>query len=237
MRAELPLFPLSTAIVPGLILPLHVFEMRYRRLIADLLMREDPDSREFGLICVREGCDPDTEGMSGMHAVGVSVRVREVTELEDGRYDIVTTGSRRFRLHGVRPDMSHASAPPLLIGDVEYLPEIDGGSTAAMVTETLRRFRIYRGLLSGQLSADIASDADDFDLGDEQLPGDPSVIGYLVTAAMVIPTVERQRLLELPDAATRLRAASSLLRRENALISELGALPALDLSIGNGSPN
>lgn len=237
----MPVFPLNTAVVPGLILPLHIFEMRYRRLIADLLMIADPDAREFALIAVRDGHDPDTEGIDALHAIGVTVIVREVEELEDGCYDIVTTGQRRFRLHELVPDLTHAAAPPLLVGEIEYLPDTDDESAGLLVAEALRRFRVYRGLLSGQLDGELVlqseDDGTDIDMEDEQLPGDPSVIGYLITAAMVIPTAERQRVLELDDAGERLRSVTALLRRENALIASLGALPALDLSIGNGSQN
>lgn len=240
-RVRMPVFPLNTAVVPGLILPLHIFELRYRRMIADLLMVQDPDAREFALVSVREGHDADVDGLGAVYDIGVTVRLREIDELEDGCYDIVTTGYRRFRLHDLMPDLSHAAAPPLLIGEIEYLDDADAGTSPAMAQEALRRFRIYRALLSGQLDGELIVDATgaqaDVDMDDEQLPSDPAVIGYLIIAAMVIPTTERQQLLEFADAADRLRAVTSLLRRENALIAHLGALPALDLSIGNGSPN
>ncbi len=237
---SLALFPLNVTVVPGLILPLHVFETRYRRMVADLLMRPDPDTREFGIIAVREGRDPVTEGLDALYSVGTSVILRETDANVDGTYDIVTTGSRRFRLHAVAPGPTWDNSAPLLMAEVEYLDEIDSGNCAPLVSEALRSFRVYRGLLSGQFSEELEmSDSDDIDidLGDEQLPEDATVISYLITAAMVLGMEERQQLLAIPDTASRLRLACTLLHRENALISLFNALPAIDLSVGSGSVN
>lgn len=236
----LPLFPLNVTVVPGLILPLHVFETRYRRLVADLLVRTDPDTREFGIVAVREGRDPVSEGIDALFPVGTSVILRETEANDDGTYDIVTTGSRRFRIHAVAPGPSWDNSAPLLMAEVEYLDEVEGGDCTTLVAETLRHFRVYRGLLSGRFSEDLEmSDAEDIDidLGDEQLPDDATVISYLVSAAMVLGLDERQQLLTMPSTSDRLRLAIRLLHRENALISLFNALPAIDLSIGSGSAN
>ncbi len=237
---SLPLFPLNATVVPGLILPLHVFETRYRRLVADLLVRTDPDTREFGIIAVREGHDPVTEGIDALYPVGTSVILRETEANDDGSYDIVTVGSRRFRVHAVAPGPTWDNNAPLLMAEVEYLDEIDSGTNGPLVREALRSFRVYRGLLSGQFGEEFEmSDADDIDIdmGDEEMPEDATVISYLITAAMVLGMEERQQLLAIPDTGARLRLACRLLHRENALISLFNALPAIDLSVGNGSVN
>jgi uncharacterized protein len=237
---SLPLFPLNATVVPGLILPLHIFETRYRRLVADLLVRPDPDTREFGIIAVREGHNPVSEGLDALYPVGTSVILRETESNHDGSYDIVTTGSRRFRLHAVAPGPTWDNSAPLLMAEVEYLDEIDSGNTAPLVNAALRSFRVYRGLLSGQFGEEFEmtdSDDIDIDLGDEQLPEDATVISYLITAGMVLGMDERQQLLAIPDTAARLRLACRLLHRENALISLFNALPAIDLSVGAGSVN
>jgi hypothetical protein len=126
------------------------------------------------------------------------------------------------------------------MAEVEYLDEIDSGNCGPLVSNALRSFRVYRGLLSGQFGEEFEmSDADDIDidLGDENLPEDATVISYLITAAMVLGMEERQQLLAIPDTAARLRLACRLLHRENALISLFNALPAIDLSVGTGSVN
>ena len=73
-----------------------------------------------------------------------------------------------------------------------------------------------------------AVDADDPD-DDAELPDDPTVLSYLVTAAMLLPTDERQSLLAAPTTGDRLALARSLLGRETALISALSAVPSLDV--------
>ena len=63
--APLPLFPLNTPLVPGLVLPLHIFEPRYRELVEELLARPDEDDREFGIVAVRDGRDVAADGHGG----------------------------------------------------------------------------------------------------------------------------------------------------------------------------
>jgi Lon protease-like protein len=208
--------------------------------VADLLVRADPDTREFGIIAVREGRNPVYEGLDALYPIGTSAILRETEANADGSYDIVTVGSRRFRFHAVAPGPTWDNSAPLIMAEFEYLDEIDSGNCGPLVSNALRSFRVYRGLLSGQFGEEFEmSDADDIDidLGDENLPEDATVISYLITAAMVLGMEERQQLLAIPDTAARLRLACRLLHRENALISLFNALPAIDLSVGNGSIN
>lgn len=210
----LPLFPLNTPLVPGLVLPLHIFEPRYRGLVRDLLDMPDEDAREFGIIAVRDGRDISRDGMDALFPVGVSTILRQADELDDGRFEIVTTGSRRFRL------LDLDTSAPLLRGEVEFLDDLAGPTDAQLAGQVSRRFHEYRAALSGQVQATV---------DDDEIPQDPTVLSYLVTAAMVIPQDERQRLLAAVTTAERLAFASSLLARETLLISELAAVPALDL--------
>lgn len=209
----LPLFPLNTPLVPGLVLPLHIFEPRYRVLVRDLLAEPDEEAREFGIIAQRDGADISRDGREALYPVGVSTILRQAEELPDGRFEIVTTGSRRFQLNAL-----DASAP-LLRADVEFLDDVTGPDDGLLAARVGRQFHQYRAALSGQVQAEV----------DDDLPTDPTVLSYLVTAAMVVPTGERQVLLAAPTTADRLRAALSLLSRENLLIAELAAVPALDL--------
>lgn len=241
----LPLFPLNTPLVPGLILPLHIFEPRYRALVEDLLTRPE-DEREFGIIAVREGCDVSRQGIAALYPIGTATVLRQADRLDDGRYDIVTTGSRRFRL------MDLDASRPLLVGAVDFLDDISDPADRLLADEVARRFRGYRLALSGQVaeggagptvdgrSGDMrppdARESDDLDLptdddsaADAQLPDDPTVLSYLVTAAMVLPMEERQRLLSAASTAERLLLARGLLSRETGLITALSAVPALDL--------
>ena len=226
--APLPLFPLTTVLVPGLVMPLHIFEPRYRALVEDLLAVPDEDEREFGIIAVRDGRDVTREGIDALYPVGTATILRQAERLEDGRFDIVTTGSRRFRLHSID------DSAPLIRGEVEFLDDPTEPSDAAAAWDIQRRFLEYRRALTGQVAASEDYDVDD---DEEDLPDDPTVLSYLVTAAMVLPTSERQDLLSAPTTGERLRLARSLLHRETGLIAALSALPAIEMSSPEPSPN
>jgi Lon protease-like protein len=218
--APLPLFPLNTPLVPGLVLPLHIFEPRYREMVQELLERPDEDDREFGIVAVRDGRDVAADGMAALYPVGTAAILRQAEQFDDGRFDIVTTGSRRFRLLEVD------SRQPLLRAHVEYLDDVSDPADALLAEQVTRRFRLYRGALSGQVPD--AVDWDDTE-DDADLPDDPTVLSYLVTAAMLLPTDERQGLLAAATTGDRLVLARSLLGRETALISTLSAVPSLDI--------
>src|SRR5581483_6740396 len=108
----LPLFPLNSVLFPGLVLPLHVFEERYRRLVADLVA--GPEPRRFGVVAIRDGREvaptgPD-DGAPGPLAglapdpfdavfdVGCVAEIATVQEQPDGRYELIATGTTRFRV-------------------------------------------------------------------------------------------------------------------------------------------
>src|SRR5450631_4583716 len=123
MSQTLPLFPLGTVLYPGLLLPLHIFEERYRQLVHDLL--DGPEPRRFGVVAIRKGRETGMEGVSSLYEVGCTATLRETEEHDDGRFDLITVGTQRFRLESL--DESR----PYLQGAVEFLPEDDGDSAAA----------------------------------------------------------------------------------------------------------
>ena len=250
MQSTLPLFPLNTVLVPGLVMPLHIFEPRYRHMVASLLALADEDEREFGIIGIREGRQVATDGISALYPVGCATVIRQSETFDDGRYDIVTTGSRRFRV------LSLDSSQPLLTARVEFLSDDTDPADRALAARAARSFRDYRMVLGGQISVttpdegDTDSDSDsdgesdsysDNNFGlyngndidgdedsDEDIPDDPTVLSYLITAAMVLPMDERQQLLAAASTAERLERARELLRRECAIISAISALPSLE---------
>lgn len=215
----LPLFPLATVLFPGLVLPLHIFEPRYRDLVQALVDLPDDSPREFGVIAVRPGADVARDGERAMHPVGCTAALREVTAYPDGRFDIVTTGTTRFRLLHLDQTPGHS----YLTGVVEPLAEPDKDTgTAALALRVGARFASYRQRLGLELPA---------------LPADPGVLSYLVAAAMVLELTEQQGLLEQVDVAARLHTELTLLRREIAMIDALRSLPALDLAREEWNPN
>src|SRR5262249_52932298 len=98
VTSELPLFPLGTVLFPGLVMPLHSFEARYRALVRNLMALPDGPPREFGVVAIRRGLEVGAGAEVTLYEVGCTAEVRQVTEHEDGRFDLVTVGRRRFEI-------------------------------------------------------------------------------------------------------------------------------------------
>lgn len=218
----LPLFPLGTVLYPGLVLPLNIFEERYRQLVRDLLDRPEP--RRFGVIAIREGRETGIAGVSALYDVGCLATVRDVTELPDGRYELITIGTDRFKLHGLD------ESGPYLRGEVELLDEPVGDETETKVAVAAvqRGFRGYLNMLADKGSARISV---------PDLPDEPVLLSYLVAASIIIDLPERQGLLAQPNALRRLRSERALLAKETALLRSLGSTPAPDLRSSPYSQN
>ncbi len=218
----LPLFPLGTVLVPGAPLPLHVFEERYRALVRDLLEIDEAEPREFGIISIRSGRETGP-GVPELYGVGTAAAVRRVTEHEDGRYDLITVGARRFRLLGVE-----TGARPYLVGTIEWLPREDVSVTPGLVEGVAAALTAYAQTLEATGAAEVRLPA---------LPTDPQALAWLVADAMLLPTAERQALLEVPGTAERLREERRLLRRELGLLTQVAAVPTPELARLPVSPN
>jgi uncharacterized protein len=222
MSTKLPLFPLGTVLYPGQVLPLHIFEERYRQLVADLLA--DPEPQEFGVIAIRHGRETGVDGVSALYQTGCTARIRQVERFPDGRYDLVTVGAQRFRLLGLD------DPAPYLVGDVGLLPDEAGDEAAAAeaVSAVQTSFRAYLDLLAERGGARVTV---------PDLPDEPVLMSYLVAAAVVVDLPVKQGLLEEPDAVRRLTAERALLVRESQMLRSLTATPAPDLRYSPYSPN
>jgi Lon protease-like protein len=222
MTEMLPLFPLGTVLYPGLVLPLNIFEERYRQLVRDLV--DGPEPRRFGVITIREGRETGALGVSALYEVGCVAAVREITELPDGRYELVTVGTDRFKLHATDDSL------PYLRGEIELLAEPTGDESEAalLVTAVQRGFLSYLEVLATRGPATISV---------PELPDEPILLSYLVAASIIIDLPERQELLAEPDALSRLRAERKLLAKETAILRSLGSTPAPDLRSSPYNPN
>jgi uncharacterized protein len=243
MSMTLPLFPLGSVLYPGLVLPLHIFEERYREMVADLLA--GPEPRQFGVIAIRHGRETGIDGVSALFGTGCTAVLQSVERHDDGRYDIVAVGAERFKLlsltgpgrpvqltgQGELSDMGEAGDESAYFsGDVELLPDETGDEAeAAVVLPTVQRaFRSYLGLLAERGGAQISI---------PELPDEPILMSYLIAAAVVADLPVKQRLLEEPDALRRLLAERALLAREMQLLRSLTATPAPDLRYAPYSQN
>ena len=155
MSALLPVFPLGTVLFPGLVLPLHIFEERYRSLVRELVADTGDGPREFGVVTMRRGlemasvtdddtpADPAPVEADDLYPVGCTAELRQVTELPDGRFDIMTVGRRRFTLLGL-----HQDDQPYLTADVDWLPDDEPDPVAErLAPRALTAFRAYLELL------------------------------------------------------------------------------------------
>ncbi|MCW2680902.1 MAG: peptidase lon domain protein [Frankiales bacterium] len=216
MSFRLPLFPLGMVLFPGLVLPLHVFEERYRVLVRELLELPE-DERRFGVIAIRQGREVGADGVQALYEVGCVAHLRRAQAYDDGRFDIVTTGTARFRLDVLD------ERGPYLTGQVEVLPDELGDTSLAPLLD-----RAVRAAFADYLAA--LADASGEEIEVPELPDSALVLGFLVAATTALDLDERQRLLALDDGVTRLSAELALLRREATLLRHLSAAPAPELA-------
>lgn len=243
--ARLPLFPLNAVLFPGLVLPLNVFEERYRAMMRELLKTDESEPRRFAVVAIRDGHQvaptapgmPDgtaatdrgpaagfgPEPLQSFHPVGCIADAATIRERPDGSFEVVATGTTRVRL------LSVDASGPYLTAELKELPEETGAGAGTLAEGVLRAFRNYQKRLAGARERSLSTS--------DELPDEPSVVSYLVAAAAVLDTPAKQRLLEAPDIAARLREELKLLRAETALIRHLPSLPAVTLTHTPPSPN
>jgi Lon protease-like protein len=147
MARSLPMFPLGTVLMPHMVLPLHIFEPRYRTMFHDLMEGD----REFGVVQIARGSE--TGGGDVRHDVGTIARVLQAEELDDGRWVAVTVGTRRLRVSstGIPTTRTHRRASrssPRTVVDTEVrarrdelLPRVRGCSRSAASSGTRRSRR------------------------------------------------------------------------------------------------
>jgi len=246
--ARLPLFPLNVVLFPGLVLPLNVFEERYRAMMRELLRTDEDGPRRFAVVAIRDGHElaPTGTGMpeavsassaagrgaadgfgpdpiQAFHPVGCIADAAKIRERPDGTFEVLATGTTRFEL------LSVDASGPFLTAEVRELDEEPGEEAGALAEGVLRAFRGYQKRLAGASRRSLTTGAD--------LPGEPSVVSYLVAAAAVLDIPSKQRLLQAPDTASRLREELTMLRAESAVIRHLPSLPAVDLTRTPTHPN
>lgn len=200
---RLPLFPLHTVLFPGMPLTLHIFEPRYRKMINDALTRE----RRFGVVLIEEG--QEALGPLAHPAwVGCSANIVQISPLGDGRMNLVALGGERFRI-----DALDTTSEPYLIGEVSFEPMLAERRLPKQVIGGLRP------LVKNYLQ--ILSQAGDFNLELDQLPTDPLDLANLGAYILRIEAEEKQPLLEAENTLTFITSLSKLLRRENAIMSNM----------------
>jgi Lon protease-like protein len=246
---EIPLFPLHTVLCPGIVVPLHIFEERYRALTKHCLQTGAP----FGIVFIREGREAGVGRTLALAEVGALVEIRQAGRYPDGRYDLLAAATGRFSIDAV--DQERA---PYLVADVTPLDDDIGDERRAerLAASAIRRFvrylelmRTREGETGDALDIRVELDSvhasgDEADAGsidaavdletetDEDpeastdaaatsltIPDDPTVLSYLLSGIVQVELPRRQRLLEAATTVARLEDLIALLDREVLLLS------------------
>jgi uncharacterized protein len=239
---QIPLFPLHTVLAPGIALPLHIFEERYRALVRRCLDTSSP----FGIVLIREGSEVAPRNGAtqelAISVVGTFAEIREASKYTDGRWDVLTVGTGRFVVREVIADRE-----PYLVGEVDEIGDALGDEEAAeeLVGRVTRRFVDYLRLLQPrdgeaaepidvQVEVEVPDDDDEEPEAVMEAPGggpselaaalhipdDPSQLSFLLTGIVQVDPATRQALLEADSAEARLRDLDLLLDRELALLEK-----------------
>jgi Lon protease-like protein len=198
---ELPLFPLNTVLFPGQVLPLHIFEERYRLMIRHCLAQDMP----FGVVLIKRG--QEVGDVAEPHAVGTMARIIESTHLDNGAMNIVSVGIQRFRIRRLLHDQ------PYLRGEVLSLPMVDPEDSDAVA--------VVAGRVREQTERYIRliAEAAGLQIQVEEIPSGSQQIGYLAAVTMQIDNKEKQDLLGSVSLVQMLADEMKLLTRENALLT------------------
>lgn len=212
---RLPLFPLAVVLLPGTALPLHIFEPRYRRMVADAIA----GSREFGLVYLPPG-QRDDELPSGWPLT--VARIEDHEPLPDGRSNILVRGTRRVTLAAFVPDDA-----PYRVATVTDAP--DQPDTVQPLESLAAQVR----QLFARVAAAARAVADDPDPA-PTLPTDPALLAYAIAAAVDLEPKARQRLLATRDPGERLALVLGLLTPVAADLEQRAAVHARARTNGHG---
>lgn len=202
---RLPIFPLGTVLFPEAMLPLHIFEERYRRMLRDT-QEQDP---AFAIVLLERGSETSPHGIPA--EIGTACSVAGISARPDGRSDIVVTGAFRVRITDVDWTLGYGRATVTRLDDI-----VEEGPSVERVYHTIRRrFAQYLGELQRLVRQTLPS----LELDDDAVRG-----AWVVAETLTLHTWERQRLLEFPSVDTRLNETLRLLRREIALLRHTGAV-------------
>lgn len=192
----LPLFPLHAVLFPGMPLPLHVFEERYRQMM-QMVLEQD---RQFGVVLIREG--KEVGGPAIPYRWGTVARITALQNRSDGTMNLWTVGEQRFRIVQI---IQHE---PFMVAKVMLLPDVYDGCEQRVLpivsraTDKLEQY--VRLLFSPEGSKYFVV----------ELPNNPRVLANTIGAILQVPLIHKQKLLEVDDVVQRLEAGLVLLEQE-----------------------
>lgn len=213
---EMPLFPLNIVLFPGMALPLHIFEPRYQEMINRCINEDEP----FGVVLAGGG--PEAGELTTPRRVGTAARITRVERLGDGRLNITTVGTKRFRIL----ELDHSLV--YLTAKVRQYPVANGATRLAA--------KLAHGLRPKILEyVDLLSEASKTRLRLDRLPEDPTTLALLVAIALQVDNEQKQALLEMPHVPQMLARERHLLSLETALLRHMVQTQA-DVQEMSGGP-
>jgi len=210
LPATIPIFPLEDAtLFPHAARPLHIFEPRYRAMIADALKGD----RIIGMVTLKPGYEANYDGRPAIYAIGCAGVLSDVEELPDGRFNVVLRGIVKFRVNS--EDQSRAYR----LASVSAMPEaLDDKDKDALHKERARLEELVtRPGSSSSVPADISDD---------------EVVDVLAQYVPIEP-IERQGLLELDSVLLRARKLIELLESTRKRAGTLPGNPERALASGD----
>lgn len=196
---EVPLFPLSVVLFPGMALPLHIFEPRYRDMMADCLADQAP----FGVVLA---IAEQPHGQEVPAKIGTLARIADYEQLPDGRYNLLALGTRRFQILETRHER------PYLTGLVRPFCDTtrDDANLSPLITDARTALSNYLKVVMSL----VGSPERQIDI-----PAEPEDLSFLIGMCLTCEDCEKQELLEMASVAQRLRAGARMLRDETERLS------------------
>lgn len=192
---DLRLFPLQTVLFPGMRMPLHIFEERYKIMVRECIEEDAP----FGVVLIRSGAE--VGGGAIPHDIGATARILQVEYLPEGRMNLLTIGEQRFRIIAVN------TTSPYLRAEVEPLEQsrLADAAPAELIARSGEIFGEYlrtHMALGGQWLRGV------------QLPADLAEASDYIAARLDVPAPQKQELLEQLSPEARLARAMELIAGE-----------------------
>ncbi|HSD85044.1 MAG TPA: LON peptidase substrate-binding domain-containing protein, partial [Anaerolineae bacterium] len=188
----LSLFPLNTVLFPGQLLPLQIFEPRYRQMIGECIQH----GRAFGVVLIRSG--EEVGDVAEPYEVGTTAHIVQVEGEADGRMNILCVGKSRFRIARLWQDK------PYLHGQVELWPWEPYRAGRTAVERVRRRLDRYLQVLAETADSKL----------ELSLPEEPAALAHVAASILQIEVNEKQRLLTTPSIGVLLNDIAELLQRE-----------------------
>lgn len=200
---RIPLFPLDVVLFPGMTLPLHIFEPRYRDMTKVCLDTNMP----FGVVLSNDARRPDS---STPARIGTFARILDYARLPDGRYNLLTKGAQRFEVVEFLDGTSYLQAKVRALHDIE-----ESGDPRALASAATQALQAYLHIVFAQVGSE------DFQI---EIPDDPSELSYLIGMCLTCEDCEKQEILEMRSLSERLARGAEVLRSETAALRSEDAL-------------